>query len=279
MTEDDHPLVFKRVVVAFDASPQGHALLEFAGDMAACFGSSLAGFFFEDRRMRDFAALPTAQEVSLGSAGLSGLDAKRVAAHQRAQQRLARRAVDNVARARRLSCSFFVRHGLDDLTAAMAEPEDLLMVCRGIAARPERQGRDHLHGLVRGAAGGVLALDAVRRHSRPFPVSAILGKDPGRDDAVLAIARALASHMAAPLSLLAPRTLPALEEIAARLAGPALPRSQVRLRQLRDGETLAGCVSLEVPSVVVLSGDVADDDLQALLGQGHPLLVLHQWDH
>jgi hypothetical protein len=85
--------------------------------------------------------------------------------------------------------------------------------------------------------------------------------------------------MAEPLTLLAPRTLPALEEIAARLAGPALPRSQVRLGQLRDGETLAGCVSLEVSSVVVLSGDVADDDLQALLGQGHPLLMLHQWDH
>ena len=40
--------LFERVLVAFDASPQGNALLTLAAELALCFDSPLAGLFIED---------------------------------------------------------------------------------------------------------------------------------------------------------------------------------------------------------------------------------------
>lgn len=278
MTNEESCLTFKRVLVTFDASPQGLALLEMAGELAACFGSSLAGVFLEDRRVRDFAALPTAQEVSLGSASLRGLDMERAVAHQRAQLSLARRALDSIARARRLPSKFLVHHDVDDMALAMAEAEDLVMVCPRIGPRPGRQTHDLLQTLLGGAASGILTLDAVRRLSRPAPVAVILGKSSKADRAALAISRTLAGHLAAPMLLFAPRSLPALEKLAAHLVGPETTRSDVRLRPLRPDEPYATRVCVEGPSLAVLMANGADGEIQKLLGQGLPLLVLRRGD-
>jgi len=267
---------FKRVVVAFDASPEGRALLELAGDFAACFGSALAGIFLEDRRAGELAALPAAQEVSLGTAGLKGLDLEWAMAHQRAQLSLARRALDGIAQAHHLASSFTVHADPDDAALARASAEDLLMVCPRIWRQPARLAQVRLAQLQHGTAGGILALQAVRRRTRPMPVAVVLSESTEADSDLLAVSRVLARHLGAPLELFAARPLTALEGLIDRVIGTALPRSAVRLRPLRSGESFVAWVSLISPALVVLSSEENAEEVQGLLTEGLPLLMLRQ---
>jgi hypothetical protein len=276
MKEDITAQGFKRVVVAFDASPQGRALLEFAGELAACFGSALAGVFLEDRSAGALAALPMAREVSLGSAELRALDLERAVAHQRAQLSLARRTLADVAQARHLASSFTVHHDVDEVAQALADAGDLLMVCPRIWPGPIPLAQERLQGLRHGPAGGLLTLEAMRRKGRPSPVAVILGENAAADSGLLSISHALASHLGTAIELFAPRSLAALESLREQAIGAALPRPAMRLRPFRSGEAVAARVALASPALVVLSSGESEGEVQALLTEGLSLLMLRE---
>ena len=80
---------FRRVLVAFDPSPQGQALLELAAELAESFGTPLSGLYLEDEAMISYAASPLANEVTLGTASLRALSSEQMRAHFRVEAGLA----------------------------------------------------------------------------------------------------------------------------------------------------------------------------------------------
>lgn len=264
--------LFERVLVAFDASPQGNALLTLAAELALCFDSPLAGLFIEDESALHYADLPIAREVSLVSAAIRDLSRERMQSHLRAQARIARQALDAVALQHRVNCSFLSLKGRAlTVIAGQAEKRDLLLVSPrvGVATVP---GHDELlRGLIGSAAAGLMALGDPRRPVWRGPVAAVLGADEAKAASAIAIAGAIADKRGVPLRLFVTGDEDRIERTRALLAHP----DEVRITSLSAEEPIATIFSERDPSLVVaLSEELSEEARRELLDRGTPVLLV-----
>lgn len=268
-------LPFGRVLVAFDATPQGNALLTLAAELALCFDSPLAGLFVEDESALLYADLPIAREVSLVSAAIRDLSRERMQTHFRAQARIARQALDAVAIRHSVACSFLSRRGrvLTEI-AAQAEKRDLLLVSPRVGVTMIPGHEDLLHGLIGSAAAGLMALSDPRRVVWGGPVAAVLGADETKTASAIAIAGAIAAKRGVSLYLfiVGQDDLPEsnIERIRALLSHP----DEVRIGTLPAEEPIPTLFSQGDPSLVVLSEGLSEDAHRELLRHGTPVLLV-----
>ncbi len=271
MAERTNPL-FERVLVAFDASPQGNALLTLAAELALCFDSPLAGLFIEDEGALLFADLPIAREVSLVSAAVRDLSRERMQSHIRAQARIARQALDAIAVSHRVSCTFLSLKGRTlTVVATQAEKRDLLLVSPRVGVAEVPGHEDLLRGLTGSAAAGVMALGDPRRAVWRGPVAALLGADETKAASTIAIAGAIARKRGVPLQLFVFGGEDRIERIRALLSHP----DEVSISQLPAADPIATLFSEKDPSLVVaLSEDLTEEARRELLDRGTPALLV-----
>jgi hypothetical protein len=273
MTEVRQDQPFSRIVVAFDASPQGHALLRLAAEVASCFESPLAGLFLEDEAALLYADLPIAEEVSLGSAAVAGLSSERMQAHSRAQARVARRALDSIAVQHKLSCSFLTHRG--KMTAALsthAETHDLVLVSSRIGAHGMRSSQDTLTELMQSAASGLMALFDARAELRPGPVAVVLGNEPMEAAPALAAARRIAERRTTGLTVFILGAAKTKDPILAALEG----QGNVQITTMSDTKELLAALRAGEPSLIVLSDALGDPMREATAALGRPVLLVRR---
>jgi len=266
---------FGRVLVAFDATPQGNALLTLAAELALCFDSPLAGLFVEDESALLYADLPIAREVSLVSAAIRDLSRERMQTHFRAQARIARQALDAVALRHSVACSFLSRKGrVLTVIAAQAEERDLLLVSPRVGVNMIPGHEDLLHGLIGSAAAGLMALGDPRRVAWHGPVAAVLGADEAKTASAIAIAGAIAAKRGVPLYLfiVGQDDLPDsdIERIRSLLSHP----DEVRIGTLPAEEPIPTLFSFGDPSLIVLSDGLPEDARRHLVRHGTPVLLV-----
>lgn len=266
---------FRRVIVAFDPSPQGQSLLEFAADIAESLGTPLSGLFIEDEALISYAGSPLAVEVTVGSARLREIGSERMRTHFRVQQRLARQVLESLGARRSIECSFQIGRGrFAGAISAVVEQSDLLLVSprlgprfdprRYAAAESPREGRRSLTVLF-GPAGP-------RRAPRRGRVQVVLagGAEP---EATLAVATALAAREGADLA------------VAVLDGGEGAKAAQASRSLLDEGAPMDSVATVEAgalverlrrhpPDLIVAGPEVGEATRAALAGLGCPLLQL-----
>jgi nucleotide-binding universal stress UspA family protein len=164
----------RRVLVGVDASAASLDALAAAASLAARLGAELAGLFVEDEDLLRLAALPFGDVVRTAGGGRERLDPASTEAALRALAARAREAVERIASARRVSCSFRVARGsvVREVLSA-AEAADLVVLGAGGHGRSARgalgdtaraaaaRARAPVLLLARGSrlGGGVVAVD------------------------------------------------------------------------------------------------------------------------
>lgn len=273
MTAETEMRPFRRVLVAFDPSPQGQALLELAAELAESFGTPLSGLYIEDEAMISYAASPLANEVTLGTASLRALSSERMRAHFRVEAGLARRAVESLRAHRHLECSFQTGRGrLDRALEGVAAESDLLLLSPrlGPAFDPRRPAARQT-----ALARSLLALfePARARQGQRKRVIQVIAADAEQLGASLALAGRLAARRHGSLSVaVVASTAPKGLERQVRaglgegvdLASVTAAPPEVLLEQLRRAP----------PELLVLGPAVEPALRKALARLGIPLLEL-----
>ena len=124
-------LLIRRILVALDASPQSHAALEAAANVAALLDAELVGMFVEDINLLRVAELPFVREVSFPMAEMREIDVPKMETRWRTQATEARRQLSESANQRKVKWSFGVeRGGVSDRLLAASLDMDLLAIGR-----------------------------------------------------------------------------------------------------------------------------------------------------
>jgi nucleotide-binding universal stress UspA family protein len=124
-------LLIRRILVALDASPQSHAALEAAANVAALLDAELVGMFVEDINLLRVAQLPFVREVSFPMAEMRVIDVPEMETRWRTQATEARRQLSESANQRKVRWSFGVeRGGVSDRLLAASLDMDLLAIGR-----------------------------------------------------------------------------------------------------------------------------------------------------
>ena len=271
MTEAPATLHFRRVLVAFDASAQGRALLEFAADLAESLDRPLSALFIEDEALISYAASPLAYEVTLGTASLRELSSERMRSHYRGQARLARRLLEALRGRRRIECSFQSGKGrLEAALAKAAEGSDLLLLSPRVGPAFDRRryaARERL-------AEGMLALfEPAPRIAAGSGAVLALAAAGAPLEMTLSVAGHLAARRSAPLGIciLGEAKAAEIEKTARNLLGGALPLQPVVagpperiLAELRDRK----------PQLIVTGPGIEEKLREDLARLGRPLLQL-----
>ncbi len=135
MSNEEHELTIRRILVALDVSSHSLAALKAAVELAASLKAELLGLFVEDINLLRLAGLPFAQEIPYPLVVAQQMDSLRLEQELRTQASRARRVLAEAAEQSRVSWSFRVARGqvaAEVLTAA--SEVDLLSL--GIASRP-----------------------------------------------------------------------------------------------------------------------------------------------
>lgn len=143
MSESDHTglerTIFRRILVALDASQESIAALELAADVAKRVQAELVGLFVEDANLLKLVQHPFAREVNLATCSGRTLDPATVERELRTQAAAARRTLEQTAERLRVPWSFRVtRGGVETELIAAALGADL--VAMGKAIRPLTSG-------------------------------------------------------------------------------------------------------------------------------------------
>lgn len=125
MSDEKREPVFRRILVALDASPHSLAALEAAVALAADLQAELLGLFVEDADLLRLAALPFVRELGLYSAKPRPLNEPQVERELRARARRAEQALAAMADRAQVRWSFRVVRGMisAELLAAAVEAD------------------------------------------------------------------------------------------------------------------------------------------------------------
>lgn len=148
----------RRILVALDASPHSMAALKAAASLAARLGAEIQGLFIEDITILRLAELPVSRRVAVYTMQPRRLDREHLERELRAQARLARRALAEIASRSRLRWSFRVAQGMipQELLSAAREV-DLLILGKSGWSRSRRLGSTTLV-MIRESPVGVMVL-------------------------------------------------------------------------------------------------------------------------
>jgi nucleotide-binding universal stress UspA family protein len=157
----------RRILVALDTHPWNLSALEEAAELARDMQAELAGLFVEDVNLFRLCELPSG-EVSLAG-GLRRPVREALERELRGQAEFARRTLERVAAARRVSWSFTVTRGqVEETVLGAATQADLVTLSRrqrGFApgVEPRTGHRNAVAAHYRGGAGGQRVLSVAMR--------------------------------------------------------------------------------------------------------------------
>lgn len=230
MTAPAAERLFRRILVALDASAPSLAALELAAGLARRLDAELAGLFVEEEDLLRLAALPFARAYSAEAADLARIDPDAMNRALRVQAARARRALETVAARHRVAWSFRVARG-SAATALIEAARDCDLIGLGKAsaamARRARLGGTARATLARGPCATLMAQRDGAMDDRVIALHA------GDGERTLGIAATLARDLRAELDVVAAAPDAAAAEALARearawldergLAGRAVP--------------------------------------------------------
>jgi nucleotide-binding universal stress UspA family protein len=137
MSSADREGSVPRILVALDASPHSLAALRAAAELAADLDAELVGIFVEDINLLRLSDLPLASEVTIYTTTSRRLNRQEIERQLRSQARMAQRALEEIARRRRVRWSFQVAQGIiaSELLAAAADTDIILLGKSGWSQR------------------------------------------------------------------------------------------------------------------------------------------------
>jgi nucleotide-binding universal stress UspA family protein len=135
MSEQNNEMVFRRILVALDASHPSMAALAAAVELAASMKAKLEGLYVEDVTLLRAAGSPVAREVRYPFVSSTRLDPNRMTRQLRAQAQQAKRALASACERREIEWSFRVVRGeVSHEVMSAAQDADILVL--GKASRP-----------------------------------------------------------------------------------------------------------------------------------------------
>jgi nucleotide-binding universal stress UspA family protein len=137
VSENEHKVAIRRILIALDASPASLAALEAAAELARRLDAELLGLFIEDINLLRLSDLPFASEVGLHSASISLINREQVEQRFRAQANQARRALADITQNSKLHTEFRVARGpiSTELLTAALETDLIIMGKAGWSQR------------------------------------------------------------------------------------------------------------------------------------------------
>lgn len=137
MSDADQEDSVRRILVALDASPHSLAALRAAAELASDLDAELVGIFVEDINLLRLSDLPLAREVTIYTTSSRRLNRQEIERQLRTQARMAQRALEEVARKRRIRWTFRVAQGViaSELLAAAEETDIILLGKSGWSQR------------------------------------------------------------------------------------------------------------------------------------------------
>ena len=127
--DEEREELFRRILVALDASPHSLAALQAAAELAARLDAELLGLYVEDIQLLRLSDFPLAREVNFYSSRPRVFDRQNVELQLRAQARSARRAMERLADRRHFRWSFRVVQGTvaNEVLSASEETDLVIM--------------------------------------------------------------------------------------------------------------------------------------------------------
>lgn len=160
MSQREHEIAIRRILVALDASPHSEAALDAAAQLAARLSAELHGLFVEDINLLRLAELPFAREVGFFTATRRRLDIRALERQLRVQARRAQQRLSAIAERDRLQWSFRVARGAiaSELLAASSDVDLVILGKSGWSLRRRRRLGSTARALVFGAPALTLIL-------------------------------------------------------------------------------------------------------------------------
>jgi nucleotide-binding universal stress UspA family protein len=279
MSSQNNEVVFRRILVALDASHPSMAALEAAVELAASMKAKLEGLYVEDVTLLQAAGSPVAREVRFPFVSSSQLDPNRMTRQLRAQAKQAKRALAAACARREVEYSFRVVRGeVSHQIMSAAQEADMLIL--GRASRPlvrkTRLGSTALTAAVQSPCCVLL----LQRNERIAPPVIVVYDGSSTARRALRIATRLAKRNGGYLAVLLVAETPS-EEYRLQAETADWLRQQgvlVRYRRVPERSVPAVKLVLEVErnGIVVLSGTVLHlAELQRLLdGIECPVLLV-----
>jgi nucleotide-binding universal stress UspA family protein len=249
---------FRRIVVALDGSPTSLAALEATAELAAAWGSEVAGLFVEDTSLLRMASLPFAREVGSHSGAHRAINPDQFEREFRSQAERARNTLWYVAERFRLTASFQVKRGpvRAELIAALSDADMLAMGKGGRSVAASLGLGTNARAVAANAGGIVLLFSHVARVEGP-PAVVYDGSSSG--DVALDAAAELARTLGTALLVLCPAEAELgkseLEEKAASVLEGPVPLLQFRQIVTRNEPDLARYVRSSGANTVVVTTD------------------------
>jgi hypothetical protein len=244
-------LDFTRIILGFDRSAPDRTALRFAAELAKLLHLNLLGLFAQDPQLSTIAGLPLLREFRVIERQWRPIESQALLNDLETSAALARRMLDEVARASGISPSFLVMAATAAKAIAdVSSPTDIVMVAE--PRTPTDKALRPFSEIVSAALttpASVLVFPSRLARDRG-PVLAIV---PQKDDASVAIARTIASALNEPVNV-----VEANGELSASLRSPpgqSLERMIVMTRQTADLSPLSIAAERNVPVLVVGGSD------------------------
>ena len=273
--------LFRRILVALDASPHSRAALDMAVQLAADVEAELEGLFIKDENLLRAAQLPFAEEVRTHSVSPKRLSDRRVQRQLRHQAERAEAALQDATEQAEVPYNFRVAEGqvTRELLQA-AEEADLLAMGKTSTQSSRRRLGTTSQALLSGCSTPVLVLRRPTRRREP-----ILTYYDGSDTAqsALRVATRLATRGAThPLKVFLPTAdADAIERLRAEVQeeyGNHVAQLQVRPLTAVERDRLATLARREGRGLCVLPGGcspLSETPLQQFLYElDRPLLLV-----
>lgn len=271
--------VFRRILVALDASPHSRAALDLSVQLAADLGADLEGVFVKDENLLRAAQLPFAKEVRTHSVSPKALSNRRVQRQLRHQAERAEAALQEATEQAQVSYNFRVVEGqVTQQLLRAAEETDLVAMGKTSTQSSRRRLGTTSQALLAESSTPVLVLRRMVRR-RPPLFTYYDGSDTART--ALRTAARLAAR-GTPLTVFLPASDEAQREQLRKEVHETLgaPTLQVQVRPLTPFEVdrLAALARREDPGLFVMPhgcSPLADTSLQQFLYElDRPLLVV-----
>lgn len=275
------PPIFRRILVALDASPHSRAALDMAVQMAADLEAELEGLFIKDQNLLRAAELPFAEEVRSHSVSPKSLNNRRVQRQLRYQAERAEAALQEATEQAEVRYNFRVAEGrVTHQLLRAAQETDLLVMGKTSTQSSRRRLGTTSQRLLDESTTPVLVLRKAVRHRQP-----VLTYYDGSDTAAsaLRVAAQLANRASGhSLKVFVPGEDEAeaerLRDEVYEQYGNRVPHLQVRLLTKTEIDRFAAFARQEGRALLVMSEDcspLCDTPFQRFLYEiDRPLLVV-----
>ncbi len=271
-------ILFRRVLVALDASQEGRALLETAAALATCFESPLMGLYIEDEDMLALADLPVGREVSFTGAQVRDLTRNGLQSHFRSHASRAQRILETAASKQQVEHSFELKRGRPDQEIHRAADEsDLIAIGPVVGAIFRSRGEEPMRRLSESAARGLLVVSNLSLTATSGPIAAVFTGTPTGERAVR-IAMHVANGLGRTVMVALMPSEMTVQELQQRLQGIVEEPDEKPIVEIDDSPQAVRSLSRRRPGLVIVPEDVAEQVYIRSERAGYPVLILRSDD-